>query len=104
MFDETYIHHAQNSTQSQRIILFCDIERPLAFAPVRALNRLFARHVMAAASSQNTDVESVGVINRVFGQIYKARLAAKRLKTSNRTLYYFGKWLLIGGLLWALFW
>jgi beta-hydroxylase len=104
MFDETYIHHAQNSTKAQRIILFCDIERPLAFAPVRAFNRLFARHIMAAASSQNTEVESVGVINRVFGQIYKVRLAAKRVKTSNKTLYYFGKWLLIGGLLWALFW
>jgi hypothetical protein len=26
------------------------------------------------------------------------------VKTSNKTLYYFGKWLLIGGLLWALFW
>ena len=104
MFDETYIHHAQNNTQGQRIILFCDIERPLAFAPVRAFNRLFARYVMAAASSQNTDVESVGGINRVFGQIYKARLAAKRLKASNKTLYYFGKWLLIGALLWVLFW
>lgn len=104
MFDETYIHHAQNSTQGQRIILFCDIERPLAFAPVRAFNRLFARYVMAAASSQNTEVESVGGINRVFGQIYKARLAAKRLKASNKTLYYCGKWVLIGALLWALFW
>ena len=71
---------------------------------MRAFNRLFARHVMAAASSQNTKVESVGVINRGFGQIYKARLAAKRLKANNKTLYYFGKWLLIGGLLWAVFW
>ena len=49
-------------------------------------------------------MESVGGINRVFGQIYKARLAAKRLKASNKTLYYFGKWLMIGALLWALFW
>jgi len=104
MFDETFIHHAENTTQGQRVILFCDIERPLWGAPVRAFNRFFAKRVMAAASSQNTEAESVGGINRFFHHAYQARLRAKQLKASHRGVYYAGKWLLIGTLLWALFW
>ena len=104
MFDETFIHHAENTTDRPRVILFCDIERPLAFAPVAAFNRFFARHVMAAASSQNTEAESVGGLNRFFHHAYQARLAAKSVKARQRGVYYAGKWLLIGGLFWALFW
>ncbi len=29
MFDETYIHYAENGTDQNRIILLCDIERPM---------------------------------------------------------------------------
>ena len=104
MFDETFIHHAENTTQAQRVILFCDIERPLRTAPMRAFNRFFARRVMAAASSQNTEAEAVGGINRFFHYAYQVRLKAKQLKVEHRSLYYAGKWLLIFGLLWALFW
>lgn len=104
MFDETFIHHAANTTQGQRVILFLDIERPLHTAPVRAFNRFFARTFMAAASSQNTEVEAVGGINRFFHYAYQARLKAKALKASHRGVYYAGKWLLIVGLLWLLFW
>ena len=32
MFDETFIHWAENKTDTTRIILFCDIERPLRAA------------------------------------------------------------------------
>jgi len=104
MFDETFIHYAENTTPSQRVILFCDIERPLSTTPMRWFNRFFAKQVMAAASSQNTEVESIGGINRFFHYAYQLRLKAKALKARRRGVYYAGKWLLIGGLLWALFW
>jgi len=104
MFDETYIHHAENTTEHQRIVLFCDVERPLWTAPLRWFNRFFGKHVMAAASSQNEGTEAVGGINKAFHYIYQLRLKAKALKASNRGLYYFGKWALIAGLLWLLFW
>jgi beta-hydroxylase len=104
MFDETFIHHAENTTQGQRIILFCDIERPLYTAPMRWFNRFFAKHVMAAASSQNTVVEGVGGINRFFHHAYQARAWAKGFKQRRPRLYYLGKWALIGSLLWLLFW
>lgn len=104
MFDETFIHHAENTTQGQRIILFCDIERPLHTAPMRWFNRLFARYVMAAAASQNTEVEGVGGINRFFHHAYQVRARAKAFKQEHRHLYYLGKWVLIASLLWWVFW
>ena len=104
MFDETFIHHAANKTMHQRVVLFCDVERPLWGAPVRWFNRLFARHVMAAASSQNVEGERVGVLNQLFSSFYKLRLKAKQLKEHNSRLYYLLKWVAILGLLWWLFW
>ncbi|MEK0429376.1 MAG: hypothetical protein RL001_1903 [Pseudomonadota bacterium] len=104
MFDETFIHHAANKTDHQRVVLFCDIERPLWGAPMRGLNRLFARHVMAAASSQNVEGEGVGVLNQLFSGFYQLRLKAKQLKDYNSRLYYLLKWVAILGLLWWLFW
>ncbi len=104
MFDETFIHHAANETQQQRVVLFCDVERPLHTAPVRWFNRFFATHVMAAASSQNEEGDQpVGAINKFFFYAYRLRLQAKALKASHRQVYYAGKWLLIVGLLWLLF-
>ncbi|HTT10757.1 MAG TPA: aspartyl/asparaginyl beta-hydroxylase domain-containing protein [Burkholderiaceae bacterium] len=104
MFDETFIHHAENATGHERVILFCDIERPLYGAPMRWFNRLFARNVMASAATQNTAGEDVGGLNRAFEYIYRVRLKAKALKARHRTVYYAGKWLLIAGLVWAVFW
>ena len=31
VFDETFIHYAENTTDHDRVILFCDIERPLKY-------------------------------------------------------------------------
>lgn len=103
MFDETFIHYAENTTDHQRVILFCDVERPLHFAPMRWLNRLFARLVMTASATQNVEGEPVGALNKFFYHAYKIRLAGKALKQKSRTTYYVGKWLLIGGALYALF-
>jgi len=104
MFDETYIHHAENTTDQRRVILFCDIERPLHFPPVRWLNRAMARLVMRASATQNVEGEPVGALNRVFFHAYKLRVRAKSLKQRNRTAYYVGKWALIGGAIALLVW
>ena len=39
MFDETFIHWAENKTPTTRIILFCDIERPLTSRLMTRINR-----------------------------------------------------------------
>jgi beta-hydroxylase len=103
MFDETYIHYAENTTQMQRVILFCDVERPLKSRMVTAVNRWFARNVMKASATQNVEGESIGVLNRMFGGFYQIRTRAKQLKAWSRTTYYVLKWALLGGLFYLVF-
>ena len=39
MFDETYVHWVKNETDVTRVILFCDIERPLSSPLMTRINR-----------------------------------------------------------------
>lgn len=103
IFDETFIHHAENQTDQPRIVLFCDIRRPLWFAPVRWLERIFARIVMGAAVSKNTDEDKVGAINKFFSRAYKIRALGKAIKARSRFVYYLLKYLIIVALVWLIF-
>jgi beta-hydroxylase len=103
VFDETFIHHAENTTDQQRVILFCDVERPLHGGVLQVVNRWFADNIMAASASQNEVGEHIGGINRFFQVAYKARLATKKLKATNRRLYYLSKWVAIFGAIWLIF-
>ena len=49
LFDETFIHSAENKTDVTRIILFCDVERPLHTRWMAAFNRWVARHIIRAS-------------------------------------------------------
>ena len=98
VFDETFLHYAENTTQSPRIILFCDVERPLRNPLARAFNRWVSRVLLAAASSPNQDGDPTGGLNRAFGTVQQWRLKAKALKARSRATYYALKWLLLGGL------
>ena len=102
MFDETFIHYAENKTDKNRIILFCDIERPMQYRWAAAFNQWFSRTVMASASSPNDANDKIGGLNRAFTKLYKIRLRGKELKKRNRTRYYLEKWAIFAGLL-ALF-
>ncbi|CAG8870598.1 hypothetical protein PS627_04063 [Pseudomonas fluorescens] len=99
IFDETYIHYAANTTDHNRIILFCDIERPPKYRWASAFNRWFSRKVMAAAAAPNDANDKTGGINRLFTRIYKIRARGKALKKRNRTRYYLEKWAVVAGLL-----
>lgn len=103
MFDETYIHYAKNETDKQRIVLFCDVVRPIWFPPVRWFNALFSRVVMGAAVSSNSPGDKVGGINKLFGKVYGVRQIGKRIKSRNKPLYYCLKYLLFGLVIWLLF-
>jgi beta-hydroxylase len=103
MFDETYIHHAINRTDVTRVILFCDIERPLSNAVMRTINRVIGRRMAKAAATQNVPGEHVGPLNKVFEHVYQIRVVGTRIKAWNKPFYYALKWLLIGGLVYAVF-
>jgi beta-hydroxylase len=94
VFDETYIHYAENKTDCNRIILFCDIERPMRFRWTAAVNHWLGRNLVAAAAAPNVSGDKTGGLNRVFVHVMKVRVFFKRLKSWNRRVYYGGKWVL----------
>ena len=103
LFDETFIHSAANDTDVTRIILFCDVERPLRTPVMRALNRLFARHIMRAASTQNFDTEPVGLLNRIYAVFGHSSDFLGRLKRKNRTAFRATKYALFAVLAYFIF-
>src|ERR1700741_5311238 len=88
MFDETFIHSAENATDVNRIILFCDVERPMKFGFMTAINRWVSHHIVKASATQNMEGEHVGVLNKVFAGLYEIHLASRRVKDWNRKVYY----------------
>ncbi|MBI3770711.1 MAG: aspartyl/asparaginyl beta-hydroxylase domain-containing protein [Deltaproteobacteria bacterium] len=101
VFDETYVHRFENRTDQTRIILFCDVERPLRTAVMRALNGFVIRHIVGLTASKNVDGEEVGLANRVFEHVYRTRAPLKRFKKANRQVYYALKYALIVAVLWV---
>ncbi|WP_434674516.1 aspartyl/asparaginyl beta-hydroxylase domain-containing protein [Pseudomonas sp. R1-15] len=66
MFDETYVHWVRNETDQTRVILFCDIERPLKNPLMTRFNRAISAFLGRATAPQNLDDEHVGSINRAY--------------------------------------
>ncbi|TWI55566.1 beta-hydroxylase [Pseudomonas duriflava] len=66
MFDETFVHWVKNETDQTRVILFCDIERPLRSRLLMALNRRVSYFLGSATTPQNVDGERVGSINQAY--------------------------------------
>ncbi|WP_145521978.1 lipid A hydroxylase LpxO [Yersinia ruckeri] len=103
LFDETYLHYAENTSGQNRLILFCDIERPMRYGWAQRVNHWFGRNLMSAATAPNNDEDRTGGVNRLFKYIYAVRKVGKRLKAWNRAVYYLIKWLLFGGIAGLLF-
>lgn len=94
LFDETYVHWAENKSDETRIILFCDIERPMKWKWAQTFNSWFGRNVMSAASSPNDENDHTGFINKIFKYGYAIHAKGREIKAQNRKLYYFYKWLM----------
>jgi beta-hydroxylase len=103
MFDETYLHYAQNDTDMDRVILFCDIERPMKNRLATAVNHFFCNTLMAASQAQNLPGDKVGILNKIFKYLYKIRLTGKRLKAYNKHVYYTVKYSLFSFLFYLIF-
>src|SRR6187399_1987822 len=103
MFDETFIHTAENRSDVTRIILFCDIERPLRTRLVRALNHFVKTTLIRESQTENVPGDRVGLLNHIFNAVYRVRLIGKAIKRRSRVAHYTVKWLIFGGLLYLIF-
>jgi len=103
LFDETFIHYAENTTDQTRIILFCDVERPLRTRAMQALNRFVSRTFIRAGATQNTETEPIGAANRVYALLGRGSDVLTRLKRRNRTVFRTVKYALIALLAYWIF-
>ncbi|MBX3023705.1 aspartyl/asparaginyl beta-hydroxylase domain-containing protein [bacterium] len=88
LFDETYLHWVENDTDESRIVLFCDVERPLRWRLATAVNRWVIRRVAPSTAARNEAGEPLGAVNRLAAAYYPLQQAGRRLKARNRRLYY----------------
>jgi beta-hydroxylase len=98
IFDETYIHWAENASDSDRLILFCDVERPMRFGWMQAVNRWLGRTMMTAAASPNESGDQTGLVSKLFRISYVLGQYRRRYKAWNKTAYKATKVALIVGL------
>ena len=103
MFDETFIHWAENKTDIQRVILFCDVERPLTNRLMTRINHWYKNNVISASQTENMEGDHVGWLNRVFSLVYYLRVPGKALKHRFRALYYVVKWVIVLALVYWVF-
>lgn len=103
LFDETYIHYAENETDMDRVILFCDVQRPMRNWFAAKVNQFFSKYLMSAAATKNHDTDRVGFINKIFKYFYAIRLVGKRLKKFHKPTYYLVKYIIFSGLFYLLF-
>ncbi|MCK7459855.1 aspartyl/asparaginyl beta-hydroxylase domain-containing protein [Idiomarina aminovorans] len=90
LFDETYLHFARNDSDTDRLILMCDVERPM-FLFGGGINWLY-KHVMKMAVVPNTTEDKPGIANRIFATVAPLLERSKALKKTNRRKYKFVKW------------
>lgn len=87
LFDETFVHWAENASDQDRIIFFCDVERPLTPRWLGHANRAIGRLLGAATQSSNLPGERLGVVNRIYVGVDGLKRQSRRLKHWNRPLY-----------------
>ena len=103
LFDETYIHEAHNRTDENRIILFCDVTRPMKIKLIDHFNTFMSNTLVRASATKNDDGDEVGVINKIFEKVYVLRTLSKRFKKWNRPIYTVSKYSLYFGLVYLIF-
>jgi beta-hydroxylase len=87
LFDETYIHSAKNDTDTDRIILFCDVERPMNNRLATGINRFFSKYILRESVTQNLPMDRVGAFNKIYKYYYHAAAYLLKLKKTNKHLY-----------------
>jgi len=103
MFDETFIHYAENKTDQNRIVLFLDIKRPVNLFLVDWFNEFLSYTLLSASATKNVKGDKVGLLNKIFAYVYKIRIVGKKIKAFDKSLYYFLQYALYVYLIYIIF-
>lgn len=85
LFDVTFLHFAHNDANQPRLILMCDIERPMTW--FGHIFNLPYKWLMRATVVPNTDADQRGFANRVFSGLVPILNRSKKLKETNLPAY-----------------
>lgn len=85
LFDETYIHYAKNNTDQYRLILMCDIERPMHTLGL-FINFLY-KQLARLTVVPNLEEDKRGFVNIIFSSLAPLLQKSKQLKQTNRKAY-----------------
>ena len=89
VFDETYVHWAENTSGQTRVILFADVERPLRTHWMNAINHRVGAFMGKITASPNTEgeAEKTGFVNRLFALSQGRKGASHRFKAAFKRRY-----------------
>jgi beta-hydroxylase len=81
LFDETYVHSAVNDCASGRLVLLCDVERPMRFRWAQGVNHFFGRMLTAAMNPPNVITGQSGLL----GMLLRVPVAIGRCRRRLRS-------------------
>jgi beta-hydroxylase len=85
LFDVTYLHFVHNDANANRLILMCDVDRPMSWFG-RLINWPY-KQLLRTTVVPNTDEDRRGFANLVFSGIAPILAKSKRLKETNLIAY-----------------
>lgn len=85
LFDETYLHYANNNTEKDRVILMLEVDRPTGIIG-KIINFIF-KQIMRITVVPNMPGDQRGLVNAIFGTISPTILKVRTLKETNLALY-----------------
>lgn len=85
IFDETFLHYAKNNSDRYRLILMCDVERPMNVFG-KFVNLIY-KGLMRFTVVPNMTGDKHGLVNRIFSSLSPVLQKTKTLKQTNRPLY-----------------
>ncbi|MGH8118402.1 MAG: aspartyl/asparaginyl beta-hydroxylase domain-containing protein [Rhodanobacteraceae bacterium] len=87
VFDETCAHWVENRTDQTRVILMCDLERPLRSRAMAWINHHVSNFMGAITASPNEASEPTGAVNRLFSAMRARREHSRGFKQRHRKLF-----------------
>lgn len=85
MFDETYLHYAKNNSQQYRLILMCDIARPMH--TLGSIINFFYKGFVKLTVVPNLEGDKQGLVNTIFSTLSPIIQKTKALKQTNKRMY-----------------
>jgi beta-hydroxylase len=76
LFDETYVHWADNGSATGRLVLLCDVERPMRFRWAQAVNHRCGRMLTAGMNAPSPEGRG-GIVLRALRSLGRYRRSVR---------------------------